>query len=1614
MEATLPLDEVGRQRALRRYNILDTTAEEVFDDLTYLAASICGTSVALLTFADENRYWFKSAVGLDLREIPRDASFCRYTIAQRDVLEVPDALADERFVDNPFVVGEPHVRFYAGVPLVSAEGYPIGAMCVLDSQTRQLTDQQHEALKRLGRQVMSCLEARLIVQNQESEFLLEESDGPYRSLFDSARDGIFILDTMTRRIIDVNPALEKLLALPRQECRGCTLEEVGLIRSDVENHYALAEANNTDYLNVEKMELRTHTGQAREVELLWSAYGPEGSGAMQCNVRDITARSEAEARLRESEERYRLLLESVEDYAIYMLTPDGRIASWNAGAQRLKGYSADEIIGQPMSRFYVPEEIAAGKPELDIQMALQVGRYEEEGYRVRKNGERFWAQVLIAEVRDEAGVLRGFSKVTRDITERKMAQEALERSNIEMRTVWESITDSFMQVDPDWIITRVNDQAVKLLQVPREVMVGKNMWDLFPWALDLSFPRYLQQAIDTQLSVSFEEKNIPRNLWLEVHAYPSALGLSIYFRDITERREAVEALKQSEARFQDIVANAPGMVYQFVLHTNGSVEVPFVNEGSLRLLEASPQDVMESGGNIAQIIHPDDRSSWQISVVQSAATLSPWEWEGRIQLPSGKVKWVNGAARPRRLPDGSTLWHGLLTDITERRRAEEDRDRFFTLSLDMLCIVDGRGFFRRLNPAFEETLGFPSSELMSRSMVDYVHPDDQPKTRMMLQSLVADPSPQQLMARFRCRDGSYKWLSWRSTPFEGLNYASARDITALKGAEDELHRANIELERANLELDMRVARRTAELARTNEELQLEMRARQEAVQGNLESYSLLNAIIEGSTDSIFVKDLQGRYLMINSAGARNSGKSVAEIVGKTDSDLIDPERAALVAQSDNEVLASGASMTYEQGELVDGEWRTMLVNKRVHRNPQGDAIGLVVMARDVTALKQQADALKIAKEEADKANQAKSEFLSRMSHELRTPLNAILGFGQILELNAPSAEAKAAVTQILKGGWHLLDLVNEVLEISRFEAGHVDLSLEPISLADVVPESCALVRPLADQRGIRLNDNQADQCEFFVLADRQRLKQVLINLLSNAIKYNFANGLVDVSCIVKDNGNIRIAVRDTGPGISEQNRSKLFTPFERLGAAHSKIEGSGLGLALSLGLLQAMGGTLGLDSPEEGGSIFWVELPATESPLQTMVISPAEVIEPENVSSDEHTYTVLSIEDNLSNLWLLEAILARRPDINLLAAMQGSMGLEMAQQHLPDLILLDLNLPDIYGADVLAELQKDERTANIPVIVISADATPTQIERLMRAGARSYLTKPLNVSKFLRTMDDALAMQRPLDVTRPEEPTVTPIPPQEKELTSSALRVLLVEDNPVNQQVALHQLGKLGHEVTVVGSGEEALDTWQQKEFAVMLLDCNLPGIDGYETAREIRLLERELGRKHIPIIALTATATGADRERCLAAGMNDYVSKPVKQSELAAVIEKWTSGVPFPDDKGAQDPILSDDRWTELHNELDAELVQELVVLFLAEVPPLLAQLREAVKENNLKEVRSVAHQLKGSCATMGVARMAALCRDIENCATSELTESLSSLVEQLAVEFDSAQGALESRNSA
>ena len=805
--------------------------------------------------------------------------------------------------------------------------------------------------------------------------------------------------------------------------------------------------------------LQRKNGEPRLVELRNERVA--GSELLLTYVRDITARHEAEETVREKAEHQRLLIDTVTEYAIFMLDPDGLVASWNPGAQRIKGYTADEVIGRHFSLFYTPEDVAAGHPEHELARALADGVHEESGWRMRKDGSTFWANVTITPIHDRAGALRGYAKVTHDDTARTMAEADLRESETRFRQLIETIRESFILRSVD----------------PLEVL-------------------YASPSVEDLVGISLEE----------VYADPLF---------------------------------------------------------------------------IVPLVHPADRERAQ-AVFRPADGEAP---DFMLTDPSGRVA--------------------------------------------------------------------PASVRAGVAEIRIVRPDDQ-----------------------------LRWLRMKVAPLRDRFGKLTRFATSMEDITDEVA--------------------TREALRSTE-----VRFR---------------SLFETSLDGILITTTDGDVLTVNAAMCR--------MLEHTEAELIGADRSTILGLSDErlrQAMEEGELRGHMRAELsvvrADGTQLPVDLTSSVFEDADGE-LKTSIFVRDITALKAHEAALQTARAEAEHANRAKSQFLSRMSHELRTPLNSILGFGQLLGDQPLDERQRRYVHRIMSAGRHLLGLIDEVLDISRLESGTMTLSLEVINLPTIVGDALALVEPMAAERSIVIANDLPADAEVPVLADVQRLKQVLLNVLANAIKYNRDGGAVRLAMEGSDEASVRVTVTDTGPGIPPERARDVFTPFNRLGAEATEVQGTGLGLALSRSMIEAMGGAIGFTNERNGGVQFWIDLQrgdAIESGTPRLNFSSSSAQTRQLLDGR----TILLVEDNVVNHELIAEALSRR--VRLLTAIQGQVGIELAHAHRPDLILLDLHLPDRDGAYVLASLKADPETSGIPVIIVSADVAASQQARLLAAGAEAYLPKPLDL-----------------------------------------------------------------------------------------------------------------------------------------------------------------------------------------------------------------------------------------------------------------------------------------------
>ncbi|HEY5437592.1 MAG TPA: PAS domain S-box protein [Acidimicrobiales bacterium] len=620
-----------------------------------------------------------------------------------------------------------------------------------------------------------------------------------------------------------------------------------------------------------------------------------------------------------------------------------------------------------------------------------------------------------------------------------------------------------------------------------------------------------------------------------------------------------------------------------------------------------------------------------------------------------------------------------------------DMGEFFWNSTDLMSILDDAGIWRVVNSAWPNAMGWSLEDLQGKPFTELIHPDDIESTLATFSYLTSAPdvSVVGFRNRQRRRDGNYRWIEWSSQGRNGAVFSAGRDITDQVEGQTQL----------------------------------------------AESLETTRAILDAVADSIITVDENFTVLNVSPGTDRVYGESITDRRGRSSLDIVHPDDRDHVAFALRELFNGddGSLTNYRfRARRVDGVMLTIETRGRLIRDETGLVPRAVLVSRDVTESVANEVVLQDAKEAAERANFAKSEFMSRMSHELRTPLNSVLGFAQILEMELQAPDELRMVGYIHNSGKYLLELINEVLDISRIEAGHITVMIEPVNLKDLLSECVEIVKPSADELGVAIVSQSS--FAYHVLADQQRLKQVMLNLLSNAIKYNLPRGTVTIAC-ARRHGRVRFSVIDTGPGITPALRSRLFTPFDRLDAESTGIEGTGLGLALSKGLVEAIGGTLGVDSTVGIGSTFWVELPMAEIPS---LASPADSLNERPMELEEATTTVLYIEDDLANVQLVERLLLQRPNIRLLTSLQGGLGIELAQQHRPELILLDVHLADVHGYDVLQHLREDSRTIDIPVVVLSADATAWQRRRFRNAGVYDYLSKPLDLQQLLDVIDQHL------------------------------------------------------------------------------------------------------------------------------------------------------------------------------------------------------------------------------------------------------------------------------------
>jgi PAS domain S-box-containing protein len=815
------------------------------------------------------------------------------------------------------------------------------------------------------------------------------------------------------------------------------------------------------------------------------------------------------------------------------------------------------------------------------------------------------------------------------------------------------------------------------------------------------------------------------------------IGAVLVFRDVTEEYAVQQSLRDGSALVRTILNTVVDGIITF--HARGGL-IETVNPAAEQMFGYTAAEL--SGQNFGILIPELDRDQQNGSLEYYCAS-DKARAQGLGREVMGRRK--DGSIFPMEISvsemqlKGHGYFTGILRDITPRKQAEEAllkagtlQNAIFNSANFSSIATDAKGIIQIFNVGAERMLGYAATEV-----IDKITPAD-----------ISDPM--EVIARAKTLSGEFQTLI---TPgFEALVFKACRSIediyeltyirkngsrfpavvsvTALRDS----HSAIIGYLLIGTD---NTARKQIE----SEQLKLAQRLR--------DHQFYTRSLFESNIDAIMTTDPSCIITDVNKQMEVLTSSTRDELIGAPFKNYFtDPERAEAGIKL---VLMNKKVTNYELTACArDGKETVVSFNATILYDRDRKLQGVFAAARDITERKQLDQELENAKFVAEKANLAKSDFISSMSHELRTPLGAILGFAQLLESGSPQPppDQKRSIDQILQAGWYLLELINEILDLALIESGKLSMSLEPVSLTEILNECEAMIEPQAKKRGISVNFIHFDT-PCFVKADRIRVKQVLINLLSNAIKYNRVGGKVVVESALCQTNSIRISVRDTGKGLTPEQLAQLFQPFNRLGQEANAEQGTGIGLTVSKRLIETMGGVIGVDSTVGKGSEFWVELKLTNEPQVTAKVSDRTESTLVQVQGNVDLYTLLYVEDNPANLILIKDIIARRSDIRLLSAIDGKSGIELARASLPDVILMDINLPGISGLQALKILAGDPTTAHIPVVALSANAIPRDIENGLESGFFRYLTKPIKINEFMDTLDVALNFAK-------EEATLNP------------------------------------------------------------------------------------------------------------------------------------------------------------------------------------------------------------------------------------------------------------------
>jgi PAS domain S-box-containing protein len=1553
------LTDPAQRDALTRTGLMDSGPEGVFDRLTQLASKLLDAPVAAISLVDGTRQYFKSSFGMDVHQTPLSQSFCRRVVTDEAPLIVADARRDSRVQDG-VAIGDLDAVAYCGVPLTDGDGHTLGAFCAIDTSPRQWTAGEVEILEELAYNLMTELELRaanmaLTVREQET-----------RAIIDRAHDA-FVATDADGRVLDWNPAAERLFGWRRDEAVGRLASETILppdadadpdldgahSRAPGLGRYARFPVPNVPDLPVEVRAVH-RSGRQLLVEMTVALVDSPGGARFNALIRDIADRRAAEL----EREQLAQVVASTRD-AVITVDLNGIITSWNAGAERLYGYSAEEMIG----RCQTP--LNASGPECTDAEGLMPRLLAGEHVTVRalprrnRSGQPIYVDLSAAPLRDREGRVVGSTSIARDVTDHHRLELTLAESEARFRETFDEAPIGVALIGPNGRWLEVNRALCEILGYSEAELLALTFQQItHPDDLDRDLD-LLGKVLSGDLpTYQLEKRYFHRDghsIWtkLSVALVTDEAGAPLHFvshiEDITHAKATESALREGRRLLDESQSVAGVGSWSWNLETGESSW----SVQQFLLHGANPLQDAPSLERFLELVHPEDRERLGASIAANMAGRRPFADQYRLALPAsrGRTLAIRGdflAADPScGLHDRMA---GTTQDVTAERTAQaarqesENRQRVLLSSLPdtMIVLYDRDLCCTLLQGALLEQIGITPSQFVGRPLSAMVPADRfDGLERLVTRALEGEP-------------GSLEYPTGTGLTYQ-VDFAPYRsDDGEITGAFTVWRDITDRLERE---------RQTRMLA----------------------------TIVEQSEDAILAKSPNGVITEWNRGAELLYGYTAQEAIGQPINLLIPAERG----EEGRELLArvmSGAAVPQLETVRVHKDGREIPVSISIsplYGDNESTIVGASVVARNMTERKLMDDELRASREQALEASRLKSEFVANMSHEIRTPLNGVVSMAELLLGTALSPEQSQYAQVAMTSAESLMRVINDILDFSKIEAGKLEILSEDFSVRAAVDEVVEILGIKAAAGGLKLTVSISGEVAPAVRGDGNRVRQVLMNLLSNAVKFT-PDGEITVGVRITAGAHgaqrLHVDVRDTGIGVDAERLPSLFEAFSQGDATTTRrYGGTGLGLCISKQLVELMGGEIGCDSEPGRGSRFWFELPYL----------PGDGFETVLDRSDLTGTRVLIVDDVATDRQAMESRLASwgiKPD----SAGDGPSALRLlraaAEAGRPfETALIDRGMPGIDGLELARQIKGIPALRSTRLIMVSAAAVdPDEADA---AGIHAQLLKPVRPSRLYNQLLSTLHKERAGPVALTTGAPAAPV------VITDASRVLVAEDNEVNQFAAICLLQRFGFNVDVASNGREAVAMTGRFDYAAVFMDCQMPEVDGYTATEMIRGRESGTGA-HTPIVALTAHALGGDREKCLAAGMDDYVAKPLRMETIEALIQRIPALQPDAGPATTEADLRFDP--TNLDELGDPEVGAQLAQMFLDGAAKRITALEEAIAASDTGRVHALAHALKGSSATVGAMRISELSRTLCELSDADITAEGADVHAELAVALE------------